>query len=223
MGRCTSIVETTTTSEEELGRAVPGATCQLVADSGPSFSGRFRYLVLDGVVLTRLEVDQASILTLSERVRDFSIWHLFSSQCSVNGDEADADDLAMVRQGDGATMRSGAAACIQYFALQPTLLAEAPELDLRFGPLTAPLAGRWRVASSAARQRFIARHQAILNELDERPELLASEAVRTALRNSVLEPIARLGRLAPFQRIVGLSDVTPRIAGAVRRDRRRNR
>jgi len=52
---------TATTSEEDLGQAVPGATCQLIADSGPSFSGRFRYLVLDGVVLTRLEVDQASV------------------------------------------------------------------------------------------------------------------------------------------------------------------
>jgi AraC-like DNA-binding protein len=190
---------TTTTSEEELGQAVPGATCQLVADSGPSFSGRFRYLVLDGVVLTRLEVDQASILTLSERIRDFSIWHLFSSQCSVNGNHADGDDLAMVRQGDGATMRSATAAHIQSFALQPTLLAEAPELDLPFGPSTAPRAGRWRVASSAARQRFVAQHQAILRQLDEQPELLESQATRTALRNSVLEAIARLGEAGAFQ------------------------
>jgi AraC family transcriptional regulator, ethanolamine operon transcriptional activator len=190
---------TATTSEEELGRAVPGATCQLVADSGPSFTGRFRYLVLDGVVLTRLEVDQASILTLSERTRDFSIWHMFSSRCLVNGNDVHGDDLAMVRQGEGATLHSATAAHVQSFALQPTLLAEAPELDLPFGPSTAPRAGRWRIASSAARQRFVAQHQALLRQLDERPELLEHRATRTALRNAVLEAIARLGEAGTFR------------------------
>lgn len=190
---------TSTTREEELGQAVPGATCLVVADSGPSFSGRFRYLALDGVVLTRLEVDQASILTLGERIRDFNIWHLFSSQCCVNGNHAEGDELAMVRQGDGATMRSAAAAHIQSFALQPALLAEAPELDLPFGPSAAPWAGRWRIASSAARLRFVAQHQAILRQLDGQPELLESEATRAALRNSVLEAIARLGEAGDFR------------------------
>lgn len=190
---------TATTSEEELGEAVPGASCQLVADSGPSFGGRFRYLVLDGVVLTRLELDQASVLTLSERVRDFSIWHLFSSRCSVNGDDIHDNDLAMVRQGEGATMHSAAAADVQSFALQPALLVEAPELDLPFRESTAARAGRWRVASTAARQRFIAQHQAILGQLDERPELLEKQATRTALRNAVLEAIARLSEVGTFR------------------------
>ena len=188
-----------TTNEEELGQAVPGANCQLIADSGPSFGGRFRYLVLDGVVLTRLEVDQASILTLSERVRDFSIWHLFSSRCSVNGDDIHGDDLAMVRQGEGATMHSAAAADVQSFALQPALLVESPELDLPFKPSTAPRAGRWRVALSGVRRRFIAQHQAILGQLDKQPELLEKRATRTALRNAVLEAIARLGEDGTFQ------------------------
>ena len=190
---------TATTSEEELGQAVPGATCQLVADSGPSFGGRFRYLVLDGVVLTRLELDQASVLTLSERVRDFSIWHLFSSCCSVNGGDIHDNDLAMVRQGEGATMHSATPADIQSFALQPGLLTEAPELDLPFRDSTVARAGRWRVASTAARQRFIAQHQTILGQLDERPELLEKQATRTALRNAVLEAIARLGEVGTFR------------------------
>lgn len=188
-----------TTSEEELGQAVPGASCQLVADSGPSFGGRFRYLVLDGVVLTRLEVDQASVLTLSERTRDFSIWHIFSSHCSVNGNDIDGDDLAMVRQGEGATMHSAAAADVQSFALQPTLLVDASELDLPFRSSTAARAGRWRVASSAARHRFIAQHQTILGQLDERPELLENPATRITLRNAVLEAVARLGEAGTFR------------------------
>jgi AraC-like DNA-binding protein len=150
-------------------------------------------------VLTRLEVDQASILTLSERTRDFSIWHIFSSRCSVNGNDVHGNDLAMVRQGEGATMRSATAADVQSFALQPSLLAEAPELELPFGPSTAPRAGRWQVASSAARQRFVAQHQAILGRLDEQPELLESQATRTTLRNAVLETIARLGEGGTFQ------------------------
>ena len=190
---------TATTSEEDLGLAVPGASCQLVADAGPSFSGRFRYMVLDGMVLTRLEVDQASVLTLSERTRDFSIWHFFSSHCSVNGNDIDGNDLAMVRQGEGATMHSARAARIESFALQPNLLAEAPELDLPFGPSTVARAGRWRVASSAAQQRFIAQHQAIFGQLDERPELLETQATRTALRNAALEAVARLGEAGTFR------------------------
>jgi len=138
-------------------------------------------------------------LTLSERIRDFSIWHMFSSQCSVNGNDIHGDDLAMVRQGEGATMHSATAAHVQSFALQPALLAEAPELDLPFGPSTAPQAGRWRVASSAARQRFVAQHQALLRQLDERPELLENRATRTALRNAVLEAIVRLGEAGTFR------------------------
>lgn len=188
-----------TNSEEDLGQAVPGASCQVVADSGPSFSGRFRYLVLDGIVLTRLEVDQASVLTLSERVRDFSIWHMFSAHCAVNGNDIDGNDLAMVRQGECGTMRSTAAAHVQSFALQPTLLVEAPELDLPFGLATASRAGRWHVASSAARQRFIAQHRAILGQLDERPELLENQATRIGLRNAVLEAISRLGEAGAFR------------------------
>ncbi len=188
-----------TASAEELGQAIPGASFQLVADSGPSFGGRYRHLVLDGIVLTHLEVDQASVVTVSERIPDFSIWHIFSPLCSANGNDIRSDELAMVRPGEGGTMRSATAAHVQSFGLLPTLFAEAPELGLPFGPSTAPRAGRWRAASDAARQRFVAHHHAVLEQLDARPELLEKQATRTALRNAILEAIVRLGEAGTFR------------------------
>src|SRR6187402_3007408 len=69
---------TATDSGDELGRAIPGANFRCVADSGPSFGGRYWHLQLDWVVLSRLEVDQASVVTTDERVPDFSVWHAMS-------------------------------------------------------------------------------------------------------------------------------------------------
>ena len=52
---------------EELGRAIPGANFRCVADLGASFGGRYWHLALDWLVLTRLEVDQATVVTTDER------------------------------------------------------------------------------------------------------------------------------------------------------------
>ena len=184
---------------EELGRAIPGASFQLVADTGPSFGGHYRHLVLDGVVLSHLALDQPSVVTVSERIPDFNIWHMVSPLCSANGNDLETNELVVVRPGEGGTMHTGAAAHARSFGLQPALLAEAPELDLPFGATMAPRSGRWRVAAITAQQRFAAQHLAMLEELDARPDLLETQATRTTLRNAILEAIASLGEAGSFR------------------------
>ena len=190
---------TTSDNGEELGRAIPGANFYCVAESGPLFGGRYWHLHVDGVVLSRLEVDQASVVTTDERVPDFSVWHVMSSRCSANGQDVAGTDLVAVRHGQGGTMRCAGEAQVTTFGLESSLFAEAPELELPFGPSNAPRAGRWRVASEAPRHRFVARHQAVLAQLDAQPRAIEAPAIRTALRNTMLEAIMALGEAGTFR------------------------
>ena len=184
---------------EELGRAIPGANFHCMAESGPSFSGRYWHFHVDGVVLSRLEVDQTSVVTTDERLPSFNVWHVMSPRCSANGEEVGTTDLVAVRPGEGGTMRSAAAADVTTFGLDTSLFAEAPELELPFGPSSAPHAGRWRVASTVPRQRFVTLGQTVLAQLDAEPQAFRSPAVRTALRNSVIESIAAMGEAGTFR------------------------
>ncbi len=186
-------------NEEELSRAIPGAKFDWVADSGPSFRARFRHLVLDGIVLTHLDLRQASYLTLGERIAGFNIWHAIGPLSSANGSAIRHDDLVMVRPGEGGTLRTPGPTSVQSFALQPSMFEEASELELAFGPAAAPREGRWRLASSDVRQRFLARHQAILEQIDAWPALLETPTTRASLRDAILEAIAALGRAGSFQ------------------------
>ena len=186
-------------SGEELGRAIPGATFHCVAESGPSFGGRYWHFHVDGVVLSRLEVDQASVVTTDERLPSFNVWHVMSPRCSANGTDVGATDLVVVRPGEGGTMRSAGAADVTTFGLDTSLFTQAPELELPFGSSSAPHAGRWRVASTAPRQRFVTLYQTVMAQLDAEPRAFASPAVRTALRNSMLEAIAALGEAGTFR------------------------
>ena len=190
---------TVTDSSEELARAIPGANFHCVADAGPSFGGRYWHLHLDGVVLSRLEVDQASVLTVDERIPDFSVWHVMSPHCSANGRDVGGRDVVMVRPGEGGTMRSAGDAHVATFGLETSLFAEAPGWELPFGPSNARRAGRWHVASVAARRRFNALNRTMLAELDTQPQLLKVSATRTTLRNVLLEAIMALGESGTFR------------------------
>jgi len=184
---------------EELGRAIPGANFYCVAEAGPSFGGRYWHFHVDGLVLSRLEVDQASIVTTDERVPSFSVWHIMSERCSVNGEDVGAADLVPVRPGEGGTMRSAAEANVTTFGLETSLFARTPELELPFEPSRTPLAGRLRIASSVPRQRFVALFQTVAAQLDTQPQAFQSPAIRTALRNSMLEAVAAMGEAGTFR------------------------
>lgn len=186
-------------NEAELDQAIPGAKFHWIADSGPTFGARYRHLVLDGIVLSHLELHQASYLTLGERIADFNIWHAIGPLGSANGSGIRRNDLVMVRPGEGGTLRTRGPAYAQSFALQPSLFAEASELDLAFRPRAAPRAGRWRAASGDVRQQFLARHHTILEQIDVRPALLETPATRVGLHNAILEAIAALGQAGSFQ------------------------
>ncbi|MPZ30747.1 MAG: helix-turn-helix domain-containing protein [Rhodospirillales bacterium] len=190
---------TATDSGDELGRAIPGANFHCVADSGRSFGGRYWHLHLDWVVLSRLEVDQASVVTTDERVPDFSVWHVMSTRCAANGRDVGGNEFVEVRPGEGGTMRSADVAQVTTFGLQSSLFSEAPELDLPFGPSSSQRSGRWRMASEAPRQRFEAVTQAMWRQLEEQPRLLDSPANRIALRDALFEAIAPLGEAGTFR------------------------
>jgi AraC-like DNA-binding protein len=184
---------------EELGRAIPGANFRCVADSGASFGGRYWHLALDWLVLTRLEVDQATVVTTDERIPDFSVWHVMSERCSANGRDVSGNDIVMVRPGEGGTMRSANAAQVTTFGLQPSLFAHAPEMDLPFGPSSPGQSGRWCVASDAPRQRFIEFYRLVVSQLDTQPQILETPATRAALRGAALEAITALGEAGIFR------------------------
>lgn len=184
---------------EELGRAIPGANFYCVPEAGPSFGGRYWHFHVDGVVLSRLEVDQASVVTTDERVPNFNVWHVMSPGCSANGEDVGIGDLVAVRPGEGGTMRSAAGANVTTFGLETSLFARAPELELPFGPASAPNAGRWRVASPVPRQRFTALFQTMLTQLDAELRAFESPAVRTALRNTMLEAVVAMGESGTFR------------------------
>ncbi len=187
-------------NEEELNHAIPGARFfRWVANSGSSFGGRYQHLVLDGIVLSHLALHQASVVTMGERVRDFNIWHAISPLCSANGRVVRHDELAVVRPGEGGTMHSSGPANVQSFALQPSVFAEATELNVPFGPGAVPRAGRLRVASTGVRRHFVARHQTMMDQIDAWPELLEMPATRATLRNAMLEAIGALGQAGSFQ------------------------
>ena len=190
---------TVTDSSEELARAIPGANFHCVADAGPSFGGRYWHLHLDGVVLSRLEVDQASVLTVDERVPDFSVWHVMSPRCSANGRDVGSQDVVMVRPGEGGTMRSAGDAHVATFGLEASLFREAPGWELPFGPSNARRSGRWHVASVTARRRFNALNRTMLAELNVQPQLLKMPATRTTLRNALVEAIMALGESGTFR------------------------
>ena len=190
---------TATDSGDELGRAIPGANFRCVADSGRSFGGRYWHLQLDWVVLSRLEIDQASVVTTDERVPDFSVWHVMSARCAANGRDVGGNELVEVRPGEGGTMRTADGAKVTTFGLQSSLFSKAPELELPFGPSSARPSGRWRMASDAPRPRFEAVTQAMWRQLEEQPRLLDSPANRVTLRNALLEAIAPLGEAGTFR------------------------
>ena len=96
-------------------------------------------------------------------------------------------------------MRSAGDARVTTFGLERSLFAQAPELDLPFGPSSAPRAGRWHAASDAPRQRFIAFHQSVMAQLDARPRVLETPAARMALRNAALQAIMALGEAGTFR------------------------
>jgi AraC-like DNA-binding protein len=122
-----------------------------------------------------------------------------SPRCSANGEDVGSTDLVAVRPGEGGTMRSAEEANVTTFGLETSLFAQAPELELPFGPSSAPNAGRWRVASSVPRQRFVTHYQTVLAQLDASPQAFESPAVRTALRNTMLEAIAAMGEAGTFR------------------------
>ncbi len=183
---------------DELGRAIPGANFHCVPDYGRSFGGRYWHLHLDWVVLSHLELDQASVVTADQRVPDFSVWHIASAHCALNGESVDGNELAQVRPGEGGVMRSAGDAQVTTFGLLGSLFDEAPELELPFGPSAQP-GGRWRMSSEAPRMRFDAVTQIMWRQLEEQPRLLDSSANRVALRNSLFEAIAPLGDAGTFR------------------------
>jgi len=184
---------------DELGRAIPGANFHCVADGGRSFGGGYRHLQLDWVVLSRLEVDQASVVTTDERVPDYSVWHVMSTRCAANGRDVGGNELVEVRPGEGGTMRSADVAQVTTFGLQSSLYAEAPELELPFRPSAARRSGRWRMASDAPRRRFEAVTRTMWRQLEEQPRLLDAPANRITLRNALFEAIAPLGEGGSFR------------------------
>jgi len=190
---------TATDNHEELGRAIPGANFQCVADDGPAFAGRYAHLHLEGIVLSRLEVDQSTVVTVDERVPDFSVWHAMSPRCAANGQDVDGRDLVMVRPGEGGTLRAEGKTHVTTFGLERSLFSQSPELELPFGPSCAPRAGRWRVGQEDARQRFAALGQSVLAELGAQQGALAAQSIRTALSNALLEAIAPLGEAGSFR------------------------
>ena len=184
---------------EALGRSIPGANFRCVADSGSSFSGAYSHIVLDGLVVSRLAVDQASIVTVDERTVGFTVWHMMSPGCSVNGNGVGEQEIAMVRPGEGGTMRSIAAAQVATFSLQALGAADSPEFDMPFGRSSLPPAGRWRIPTGAPLSRFNGINENVTAVLTDRPQMLDIPAVRTGLRNTFLESIARLGESGAFR------------------------
>lgn len=191
--------QTEAADEEALNRAIPGARFDWIADSGSSFTARFQHVLLDGLVLTHLGLDQASYVTLGERIPDFNIWHAMSPLSAVNGGAVRREELVLVRPGEGATLHTGAAALIQSFALQPTMSAHVRELELPPALLAPPRAGRWELGAPEASAQYLARHQVIMAQLGAHPALLESAAARTGLHNAMLEMIATLGDAGNFQ------------------------
>lgn len=185
--------------EETLNRAIPGASFDWVADAGASFKARFRHLLLDGIALTTLGLDQASYVTLGERVVNFNIWHAIGPLGTVNGRAAGEDDLALVRPGEGATLRTRAPIVIQSFALHPAMVASAEELDLPSALTAAPGAGRWQLPSHTMSQGFLARHRTIMVQLGRRPEMMENPQARAALHNTLVDMIAALGDAGRFE------------------------
>lgn len=185
--------------EEALNQAIPGASFNWIPVSGSSFTARFRHVLLDGLVLTHLGLDQASYVTLGDRIPDFDIWHSIGTGGAINGGAVRQEDLVLVRPGEGATLQTEAPGCIRSFALQRSMAACALELELPPSLLAPPYAGRWHMAAPDACAQFFARHQTIMARLSAQPSLLDCAATRTGLHNAILEMIATLGDSGRFQ------------------------
>jgi AraC-like DNA-binding protein len=184
---------------EELGRAIPGSNIRCVADSGSSFGGAYSHIVLDGLVVSRLAIEQASIVSLDERTVGFTVWHVISPGCSSNGNAIGGQDIVMVRPGEGGTMRSTAAAQVATFSLHALGAADAPDFDMPFGRRSLPPAGRWRVPTEAPLRRFADLNESVTATLAARPQMIEIPALRMGLRNAFLEAIAGLGESGAFQ------------------------
>lgn len=191
--------QTEADDEEVLNRAIPGASFNWIPASGTSFTARFRHVLLDGLVLTDLDLGQASYVTLGDRVPDFNIWHSIGTEGAINGGPTRQGDLVVVRPGEGATLHTGAPACIRSFALQRSVAAHGRELELPPAIWAQPHAGRWHMAAPGASTQFFARHRTIMAQLSARPSLLDHAAIRTGLHNAMLEMIAALGDAGRFQ------------------------
>ncbi|MCB8874594.1 AraC family transcriptional regulator [Acidisoma silvae] len=185
-------------SAEALNRAIPGARFDWIADAGTSFRASFQHMLLDGIALTQLGLEQASYVTLGERVVNFNIWHAIGTKGTVNGRQGREDDLVLVRPGEGATLHTEAPILIQSFALHPGVLAQAEALQLPSALMTAPVSGRWHLAGQTLSAAFLARHRAIMAEVGGHPALMAQGSTRAALHNTLLDMIATLGDAGHF-------------------------
>jgi AraC-like DNA-binding protein len=191
--------QTEAADEEALNRAIPGARFNWIADSGPSFTARFQHVLFDGLVLTNLGLDQPSYTTLSERIPDFNIWHAIGPTGAVNGGAVRQEELVLVRPGEGATLHTGAPACIRSFALHHAMTEHIRELELPPSLLAPPRAGRWTMGTPYVSAHYLARHQSIMAQLTAYPALLDCAAARAGLHNAMLEMIAALGDAGGFQ------------------------
>lgn len=190
---------TATHDGEELGRAIPGSAIRCVADSGSSFGGSYSHIALDGLVISRLTMDQASIVAVDKRTVGATAWHVMNPGCSVNGDVVEEREIVMVHRGEGATMRSMKAAQVATFSLHALGAADSPEFDMPFGQLSRPPAGRWRVQTGLPLRRFNELNEAVTTTLANRPQMFEIPAIRTGLRNAFLESIAALGASGAFR------------------------
>jgi AraC family transcriptional regulator, ethanolamine operon transcriptional activator len=188
-----------TNSLEELAQAVPGAKVSISSAAAPSFEGRIFYVDLDGVRLNMAEVSQPIVTVAGDRVATSTACIVANRACSVNGDGLRAEEMAVVRSGEPYTLRTAGAARVHSFALQPTLFAAFPELELPFGPSAVQGGGRWTSGTEGARQRFAKLNRSIFAALDARPETLKCAEARISLRSSMLDAIAGIGDLGSYR------------------------
>jgi AraC-like DNA-binding protein len=186
-------------SVETLNRAIPGARFDWVPDGGTTFSASFAHMLLEGIALTRLNLHQASYVTLGERIVNFNIWHAVGGQGRVNGGDPSDEVLALVRPGEGGTFHTTAPILVRSFALHPAAIAEGEVLGWPAILRRPPAAGRWRLPVPSTFQGFLARHDTVMHEIDQHPILMEHAATHRALHNTLADMIAGLGDAGVFQ------------------------
>lgn len=179
-----------TTSADELANAVPGGRFRLSPLTRAPFFGGHGYLLLDGMVLNRVSLGQASVAVGGERDRNSTVCSVIGPCATMNGREVARSELTLVHPGDPFTLRTAAAATLYSFALESEIVADCPELDLPFGFAGERRPGRWKVASDAATWRFMRLLDEIFASLGEQLSVIETSATRTSLRNAALRAIA---------------------------------